>query len=430
MERINIAILGLGTVGSGVVKGFEKHRSKMENTIGKEIAISRILVQNLHKKRNVSIPIDLLTTSIEDIFAQPDLSIVIEAMGGLAPTYDYVKRAIEHGCHVITANKALIANYGSELTQLAHDKGVHFLFEASVGAAIPVIHSLQHFLCVNDVKKIYGIINGTTNYILTNMLEQENSFENILSEAQDLGYAETDPTADVDGYDALYKLAILSKLCFDITPDLSLIPRQGIRDVTLEELKLAKQLGYSLKLIATAENVNQQVSLRVSPMLIPTDHPLANVNGVLNAVSVESDLAGELTFFGSGAGEFPTGSAVLGDLFYLLRNINSIPQTTVRSLPCEPKYSEQSSLTRLIFLRVPEKEATVQFTKLLQVLKKKKVTILEATQQAASEGFAAIGIKVQSLHADTVEEIQLHTNCPLSIRTLLVSQEEPVLAAV
>lgn len=430
MEKVNIAILGLGTVGSGVVKGFIKHRSKMENTIGKEITISRVLVQNLHKKRNVPVPVDLLTTSIEDIFSQPDLSVVIEAMGGLFPTYDYVKKAIERGCHVITANKALIANFGSELTQLARDKGVHFLYEASVGAAIPVIHSLQHFLCVNDVQKIYGIINGTTNYILTNMLEQENSFENILSEAQSLGYAEVDPTADVDGFDALYKLAILSKLCFDIAPDLALVPRQGIREVSLEELKLARQLGYSLKLIATAEKVNQQVSLRVSPMLVPIDHPLANVNGVLNAVYLQSDLAGELTFFGSGAGEFPTGSAVLGDLFYLLRNPNLTSQAAVSSLPCEPKYSEQNNLTRLISLRVPEKEATTQFTKLLQLLKKTKITILEATQLAPTDGFCAIGIKVQSLQADTVEEIQLHTNYPITIRVLLTTKEEPVLAAV
>ncbi|HJV45199.1 MAG TPA: homoserine dehydrogenase [Bacillota bacterium] len=326
MEKISIAILGLGTVGSGVVQRFYHHQQKIEKRLHKKVEIQNILVKEMMKRRDIDIPdiSSLLTDSFKDVMAKRP-NVMIESLAGAYPAYEYVKWAIEQGCHVITANKAMIAKHGAELQQLANRQGVKIFFEASVGAAIPIIQTLRNNLQCNDIQSIHGIVNGTTNYILTSMLDEGASFEQVLQEAQLKGYAEADPTADICGYDTLYKLAILTKLAFGVEPELEKVYRVGIETVTAEELKQAHELGYKIKLLASVElEDHHTIRLEVSPKLIANDHPLASINGVLNAIAVTGDMAGELTFVGAGAGSLPTASAILEDLVSLYTLSSSI----------------------------------------------------------------------------------------------------------
>ncbi|UOF92519.1 homoserine dehydrogenase [Fodinisporobacter ferrooxydans] len=428
MDKVKIALLGLGTVGCGVLKGLKQHRGKIEKTLGKELELCSILVRSPYKKRNVEVPSELLTTSIEEVFSDPGLSVVIEAMGGLEPALSYVKLALHQGCHVITANKALIAKYGQELHELAAAKGVQLLYEASVGGAIPIISTVRHFLKVNEVYKLYGILNGTTNYILTKMWEREESYQKILLEAQSLGYAEADPTADVEGYDALHKLTILTNLCFGITPDLERIARTGIADISVDELKLAYHFGYRIKLLASVEKKNGNIHLKVAPSLLPLSHPLASVDDVVNAVCIQTDLAGELTFFGRGAGELPTASAVLEDLFYLLRNQNqnSTPDASIEKV--ELDYA-QSASEYFLYLQVPEKQADEQLSKLLHLLRKEGIYVHNATQVLDKNGFISIGARMTCHSTNTLKNISYHFGEKITIREVLEQGDDSVYAA-
>ena len=315
MEQVHVALLGLGTVGKGVWKMLSSNRDFIAKRSGKWFDIKGILIRDLHKDRNLPGVENLLTNQFSDLFKQR-IDVVIEAMGGVEPAFTYVKEAIKRGCHVITSNKALIARRGVELSQLAEKHGVQLFFEASVGGGIPALGTLQHFLKVNQIRKVMGIVNGTTNYILTKMEEEKRSFVDVLSEAQEKGYAEADPSADVDGLDAVHKLVILIRLVFRMNVSVEDIFVQGISDVTLSEIELASALGYRIKLIAQAEQFgeNGSVTAFVRPTLLPIAHPLSNIQGVYNAVYVESDQVQDLTFVGQGAGEKPTASAVVEDL--------------------------------------------------------------------------------------------------------------------
>lgn len=320
MEQVNVALLGLGTVGTGVWKMVSSNQDLIARRSGKFFDIKGILIRNLHKKRDLPGIQNLLTSRFDDLFKQR-IDVVIEAMGGIEPTLTYVKEAIKRGCHIVTANKELVARHGVELSQLAKHHGVQILFEASVGGGIPALGTLQHFLKVNRIRKVMGIVNGTTNYILTQMEEEKRSFVNVLSEAQDKGYAEADPSADVEGLDAVHKLAILIRIVFGINVSVEDIFVQGISDVTLSELELAAALGYRMKLIAQAEQFGEDgpVMASVRPTLLPIAHPLSNIHGVYNAIYIESDQVQDLTLIGQGAGEKPTASAVVEDLVNLFR---------------------------------------------------------------------------------------------------------------
>lgn len=320
MEQVNVSLLGLGTVGTGVWKMISSNQDLIAKRTGKFFDIKSILIRNLHKKRNLPGVENLLTDRFEDLF-EHRIDVVVEAMGGIEPALTYLKEAIKRGCHVVTANKELVAKHGVELSQLAKRHGVQILFEASVGGGIPALGTLQHFLKVNRIRKVMGIVNGTTNYILTQMEEEKRSFVDVLSEAQDKGYAEADPSADVDGWDAVHKLVILIRIVFGIHVSVEDIFVQGISDVTLSELELASSLGYRMKLIAQAEQFGEDGSVMASvrPTLLPVAHPLSNIHGVYNAIYVESDQVQDLTLIGQGAGEKPTASAVVEDMVNAFR---------------------------------------------------------------------------------------------------------------
>ncbi|MDR6227386.1 homoserine dehydrogenase [Desmospora profundinema] len=315
MRRIRVGLLGLGTVGSGVFKALKSNRDVILKRTDLLFEISGILVRDRQKRREVDGIQPLLTTRFEQLLEQK-VDVVLEAIGGVEPARTYIERALKAGCHVVTANKELIAKHGVELDALAQEKGVQLLYEASVGGGIPVLGTLRHLLKSNRIHRFSAILNGTTNYILTRMETEGISFDQALAEAQQKGYAEADPTSDVDGLDAAYKLAILGRLTFEVDVPVSQVSCRGIRDINPWELQLARSLGYRIKLLAQGEQYGEKgpLSLQVGPALLPFSHPLARIEGVHNAVHLEGDIVQDVTLVGQGAGERPTASAMVEDL--------------------------------------------------------------------------------------------------------------------
>lgn len=320
-EVIKVGIIGLGTVGTGVVKLLEEQKKDLVWKAGCRLEIAKILVKNLNKKRNVDIDNKLLTDNWEEFINDPEIQIVIEVMGGIEPARTYILAALEAGKHVVTANKDLMAEYGKELFDAANKHNLDLAFEASVAGGIPIIRPLKQCLAGNTITEILGIINGTTNYILTQMTNEHVSFDTALKEAQKLGYAEADPRADIEGFDAARKLAILASIAFYNRVTLKDVYVEGISKLSLKDITYAKELGFVVKLIGVAKNTLEGIEARVHPMLIPISHPLASVNDSFNAVFVKGNAIGEAMFYGRGAGELPTASAVMGDVIDVARNI-------------------------------------------------------------------------------------------------------------
>lgn len=319
MKPLKLALLGLGTVGSGVYKILTQHQWELASRCGRQLVISKILVRDLDKPRAVKVPSQLLTTDFAEILADPEIELVVEVMGGVEPAGTYIRESLAAGKHIVTANKELLAKEGKKLLPLADAKGLHFRFEASAAGGIPIIKALKESLAANQISQVMGIINGTTNYILTKMSQEGATLADALAEAQRLGYAEADPTSDVDGYDAAYKLLILGSIAFGSRLNLEQIYVEGIRKVTPIDLEYGKQLGYVLKLLAIGKETSCGIEARVHPTFIPATHPLASVNDVFNAIYVEGDAVGELMFYGRGAGQMPTASAVCGDIIDVAR---------------------------------------------------------------------------------------------------------------
>jgi homoserine dehydrogenase len=317
-RTLRVALLGGGTVGANVARRLIDHADELAARVGAHIELIGVAVRDVKATRSPAIPANLLTTDAESLILGAD--IVIELMGGIEPARTYITQALQSGADVVTANKALLANHGTELFALAEQVGAQLYYEAAVAGAIPIIRPLRDSLAGDNVTRIMGIVNGTTNYILDRMDTEGSTFDEALAVATELGYAEADPTADVDGFDAAQKAAILASLAFHTTIDLSSVYREGIRGVSGEVIALASKAGYAVKLLAIAERLDDSaddtsgVSVRVYPALIPRSHPLAAVRGANNAVFVEAEGAGSLMFYGAGAGGPETASAVLGDL--------------------------------------------------------------------------------------------------------------------
>ena len=317
---VNIGIIGLGTVATGVVETLQMNREFIEQKTGRKINIKKVLVKNIDKPRKVDLQ-GKLTIDPDELLEDESIEIIVELMGGEEPAFTFLKKALNKGKHVVTANKELISIHGRELLELAKANKKQLLFEASVAGGIPIIRPLKQSLASNDIKEIIGIINGTTNYILTEMTEKGANFQEILAEAQEKGYAESDPTADVEGLDAARKLSILSSIAFNsrVTPEE--IYTQGITQISRKDIQYARELGHVIKLIAWARKRNGEIECMVSPTLINKKHPLANVNDVYNAVMVKGYPVGDVMFFGKGAGKNPTASAVVADIIDITRNL-------------------------------------------------------------------------------------------------------------
>ena len=320
MREIKVGLIGFGTVGSGVVKILQRNSKLIEKRMGAKIVLKRIADIDLEKNRGVKLKPGVLTPNAEEVIEDPEIDIVMELMGGIEPAKSYILKAIHNKKHIITANKALLALHGDEIFKDAHRFGVDVSFEASVGGGIPLIRSIKEGLVANRIQSIFGILNGTSNYILSKMTNEGRGFKEVLREAQEKGYAEADPTYDVEGIDAAHKLAILIRLAFGTPVRFEEIFIGGISEITPLDIQFSREFGYRIKLLGIAKIDRRKIEARVHPTMIPQGHLLATVEGVFNAIYIEGDAIGPTLFYGQGAGQMPTGSAVVSDLVELGRN--------------------------------------------------------------------------------------------------------------
>ncbi|MEH1807271.1 homoserine dehydrogenase [Nostoc sp.] len=346
---VKLGILGLGTVGTGTVQLLQDSAGR--HPLLQEIEIYRVGVRSLDKPRAVELSTEVLTTDLESIVNDPAVDIVVEVMGGLEPARSLILKALSNGKHVVTANKAAIARFGAEIFTTANQAGVYVMLEAAVGGGIPVIQPLKQSLSVNRIHTVTGIVNGTTNYILTRMQTEGSNFNDVLADAQRLGYAEADPTADVDGLDAADKIAILASLGFGGRINLQDVYTEGIRQVSKTDIAYAEKLGFVIKLLAIAkrDTPSSPLSVRVHPTLVPQAHPLASINGVYNAILVEGEPIGQVMFFGPGAGAGATASAVTSDILNLVAVLKTNTAVTNPLLACgHQEYCQIAPMAELI----------------------------------------------------------------------------------
>jgi homoserine dehydrogenase len=322
-ETVRVGLLGCGHVGSALVRLIDEHADVIESRAGVRIEVARVAVRNLARERDVPIPAGRFTHDAEDVVADPAVDVVVEVIGGIEPARSLITEALKAGKPVVTANKELLANVGKELFETAEGAGVDLLFEASVAGGIPLIRPLRESLAGDRIRRVIGIVNGTTNYILTRMSEEGSSFHDALAEAQTLGYAERDPTADIEGFDAAAKATIIASIAFGARVVAGDVYREGIAEISNHDITSAHDLGYVVKLLAVAEELDGDLAVRVHPSMIPVHHPLASVRESFNALFIEADAVGELMLYGRGAGGSPTASAVLGDLIDAAKNLAS-----------------------------------------------------------------------------------------------------------
>jgi homoserine dehydrogenase len=331
-SSVSVGIIGFGTVGTGVVRIlFEKHK-ELERRLGFPLILKKVADIDIKRKRGITLPKNILVTDGGTVLSDPEIDIVVELIGGIHPAKEYIIKALKNGKHVVTANKALLASEGSDIFKTARENKVEIGFEAAVAGGIPIIKIVREALIGNKIQAIYGIINGTSNYILTKMTEEGIDFSTALKEAQTLGFAEVDPTLDVGGVDSAHKLAILASLSFGTPFALRKIYTEGITRITPLDISYALEFGYNIKLLAIAKEVNREIELRVHPTMIPKEYLISDVKGVFNAVYVEGDAIGSALYYGKGAGEMPTGSAVVSDIVDIARNITAGAVNRIRGI--------------------------------------------------------------------------------------------------
>ncbi len=343
MQRINIGLIGLGTIGTGVVKVLKENSSIIRERAG-EIVLKKVADRDILRDRGIKLDEGVLTVDAEDVINDPEISVVIELIGGTTDAKRYILDAIGKGKHVVTANKALLSMYGREIFSKAAEAGVDIGFEASVGGGIPIIKAMREGLVANRIESIYGIINGTANYILSRMTNDGGRFEDVLKKAQEKGYAEKDPAYDIEGVDTAHKLAILISLAWGVHIRLEDIYTEGISRITQLDMKFAKEFGYRIKLLAIAKSDDGRIEARVHPTMVPAAHPLASVDGVFNAIHLRGNAVGPVMFYGLGAGMMPTASAVLADVVDICRNIQ---KGVANRLPAMPFSEGESGAARL-----------------------------------------------------------------------------------
>lgn len=321
MQKIKVGLIGFGTVGAGVVKILQRNSKLIEKRMGAQIVLKRVADIDVKTDRGVKLKRGVLTTKANDIINDPEIDIVMELIGGFEPAKTFILRSIQNRKHIVTANKALLALHGDEIFRAAHRFGVDVNFEASVGGGIPLIRSIKEGLVANRIHSLFGILNGTSNYILTRMTNEGRSFKEVLKEAQQKGFAEADPTYDIEGIDAAHKLAILIRLAFGTSIQFKEIFIAGISEITPPDIEFSREFGYRIKLLAITKIDNGKIEARVHPTMIPESHLLSTVEGVFNAIYIKGDATGPTLFYGQGAGQMPTGSAVVSDLVELGRNL-------------------------------------------------------------------------------------------------------------
>lgn len=399
-KKIKVALLGVGTVGTGVYKLIQRRADVMVRTIGAEMEVSKILVHNLNKQRE-GIDASLLTDNWQEIVNDPEIQIVVEVMGGIEPARTMILEALHAGKHVVTANKDLLAAHGKELLDAAEEKHCDLLFEAAVAGGIPIIRPLKQCLAGNEIDEVIGIVNGTTNYILTKMFEENMSFEEALAKATELGYAEADPTADVEGLDAGRKVAIMASIAFHSRVVFDDVYTEGITKITSDDIAYAKEFDSVIKLLGVAHNTEGGIEVGVYPMLLNKEHPLASVRDSFNAVFVHGDAVDDAMFYGRGAGELPTASAVMGDIIDVARNIaygcnGRISCTCYRETPIK-KFDE---VENKFFLRMQVKNQPGVLASIATVFGSHGVSIARVVQKHIKGNLAELVIVTDKVRED------------------------------
>jgi homoserine dehydrogenase len=384
-DIVNIGLIGFGTIGSGVVETFNKNLGLIENKVNKKVKLKKVVDLDIKTDRGVYISPEILSTDINDILDDPEIDIVIELMGGYQPALKFILRAMEKGKHVVTANKALLAKHWNEIISCAEKNQVRICFEASVGGGIPLLRPLNESLASNNFESIYGIINGTANYILTKMSDEGRSFNEVLKEAQEKGYAEADPTFDIEGDDTAQKLIILTIIGFGIYMKQENFHVEGISSITQEDISFAKEeLNCCIKLLAISKIVDGNLEIRVHPTLVPMDHLISSVNGVFNGVYLVGDIVGPIMMYGPGAGMLPTASAVVGDCIDIIENTDPVVYGPIKT-PVK-KVSDINNLKSKYYLRLLTEDKPGVIHEISGILSKHNISIGSMIQKKGQKG--------------------------------------------
>ncbi|MEW6271936.1 MAG: homoserine dehydrogenase, partial [Thermodesulfobacteriota bacterium] len=391
-DQVRVALIGWGTIGSGLIKLLRDRAREIDARHGAALRLVRVADIDLQRKREVQVPRALLTDRTREVLADPSVDIVVELMGGLEPARTFVLEAIRNGKAVVTANKALLAHHGREILAAAEERKVGFAFEASVGGGIPIIRTLREALGSDRHSAVFGIVNGTSNYILSTMAAEGRSFAEVLAAAQKAGLAEANPTYDVDGIDAAHKLTLLVQLAFGVRVPLDAVHTEGIRDVDASDMAYARELGYAIKLLAIAKDHGDSVEARVHPTMIPANDPLAAVGGAFNAVCLHGDALGRSMYYGQGAGMMPTATAVLADLLDVARDLRELGRPRLAPLGY-PIARQRAARVKPIgdvvseyYLRVHAQDEPGVLGKIASLLGQQRISIASVTQRERSKG--------------------------------------------
>jgi homoserine dehydrogenase len=426
-QKISVGIIGLGTVGTGTVRILTSNAELIQNRVGVPVEVTKVAVRDIGRARDVKLAAGVLSDDPRGVIEDPDIDIVVELIGGYEPAKEFILEAIHRGKHVVTANKALLAVHGVELHEAARRAGVLIGFEASVGGGIPVIKALREALGGNRILSIYGIINGTSNYILTKMTEEDRSFDDVLQEAQRAGYAEADPTFDVGGIDTAHKLAILVNLAFGAAMQFKQIYTEGITSISPLDIQFGKEFGYRVKLLAIAKVNDGSVEARVHPTMVPEDYPIAKVAGVYNAIQLVGDACEDIMLYGRGAGSMPTGSAVVADIMDISRQILMEPS---RNLPLAEDRSRlrlrpMDAITSIYYLRFMALDQPGVLSQISGILGRNNISIASVIQRGRKKE-GAVPLVIMS-HTAVEKDVQKSLT---DIKSLSCVTEEPVLIRV
>ncbi|HLR54450.1 MAG TPA: homoserine dehydrogenase [Pseudogracilibacillus sp.] len=403
-KEISVGLLGLGVVGSGVIQIIKDHQEELEHQLGRKVKVEKVLVRNMEKAREIEYDHSVLTTKAEEVIDNPNIDVIVEVMGGIDIARDYISRSLQAKKHVVTANKDLIALHGPELEAVAFENGCDLFYEASVGGGIPLLRGLSDGLVSDRIQQVMGIVNGTTNYILTKMDQEGQSYEDALQKAQELGFAEADPTADVDGLDAARKMVILARLCFFTNVELDDVEVEGISNISLTDIEYGNKLDLAMKLIGFANRQDGEIDVSVEPTFLSKNHPLTSVNDEYNAVYVDGENVGETMFYGPGAGSLPTATAVMSDVVEAMKNmllgVNGKkfiqPRFKKKLTPANHRYSQ-------FYLRLTVKDETGAFATISDLFNQLGISFERILQTPAKQGFAEI---IVVTHKTSLEDFQ------------------------
>jgi homoserine dehydrogenase len=384
MKLVKVGVIGFGVVGTGTIKILLNQRELIKKRTGIDIILKKVADKDIERPREINLPKEILTTDAWEIIKDPEIDIVVELVGGTTIAKEFIIEALKNGKHVVTANKALLAEHGNEIFEEALQRGLKIGFEASVGGGIPIIKVMKEGLVANKILAIYGIINGTTNFILTKMTNEGIDFQDALSEAQRLGYAEADPTLDIEGIDSAHKITILASLAYGIPLSFNKVYCEGITKITAQDIAFAREFGYKIKLLAITKILDGEIELRVHPTMVPEDYLISKVDGVFNAIYVEGDSVGETLYYGRGAGSMPTGSSVVADIVDIAKGVNTMPPDFSEKLYIKPMEEIES----MYYFRFTALDRPGVLSKISGVFGEHNISIASVIQKGRSKAGA------------------------------------------